>query len=49
VLAVLAVAKVGWKRTGLRRKEVYLALAVLWRAVIGGRAGSVRTMVEQGV
>ncbi|KAF9652099.1 ACBP-domain-containing protein [Thelephora ganbajun] len=49
VLAVLAVAKVGWRRTGLRRKEIYIALGVLWKAVIGGRTGRVRRMVEQGV
>jgi len=49
VLAVLAVAKVGWRRTGLRRKEIYIALGVLWRAVVGGRTGRVRRMVDQGV
>jgi len=49
VLAVLAVAKVGWKRSGMRRKEIYIGLAILWRAVVGGRAGSVRRMVDQGV
>lgn len=49
VLAVLAVAKVGWRRTGLRRKEIYIALGVLWGAVTGGRTGNVRRMVEQGV
>ena len=49
VLAVLAVAKVGWRRTGLRRKEIYIALGVLWGAVTGGRSGRVRRMVEQGV
>jgi len=48
-LAVLAIAKMGWRRTGLRRKEVYVALGLLWRAVIGGRAGRGRRMVEQGV
>ena len=49
VLAVLAVAKVGWRRTGLRRGEVYVALGVLWKAVVGSRTGRVRRMVEQGV
>ena len=49
VLAVLAIAKVGWRRSGLRRKEIYIALGVLWRAVVGGRTGRVRTTVEQGV
>jgi hypothetical protein len=49
VLAVLAVAKVGWRRTGLRRKEIYVALGFLWSAVTGGRTGRVRRMVEQGV
>lgn len=49
VLAVLAVAKVGWRRTGLRRKEIYVALGVLWGAVAGGRTGRTRRMVEQGV
>jgi len=49
VLAILAVAKVGWRRSGLKRKEIYVALGVLWRAVIGGRTGSTRRMMEQGV
>lgn len=49
VLAVLAIAKVGWRRTGLRRGEVYIALGVLWKALIGGRTGTLRRMVEQGV
>lgn len=49
VLAVLAVAKVGWRRTGLRRREVFIALGVLWRACTGVRTGRVRRMVEQGV
>ena len=49
VLAVLAVAKMGWRRTGLRRKEIYVALGVLWGAVTGGRASRVRRMVDQGV
>ena len=48
VLTVLAVMKVGWRRSGLRRKEIYIALGVLWRLVIGGRTG-VRRMVDQGV
>ena len=49
VLAVLAVAKVGWRRTGLRRKEIHIALGVLWGAVTGGRTGRARRMAEQGV
>ena len=49
VLAVLAIGKVGWKRAGLKRKEIIVALGVLWRAVIGSRAGKVRRMVDQGV
>lgn len=49
VLAVLAIAKVGWKRTGLRRKNIYVALGILWKAVIEGRTGTVRRVVEQGV
>ena len=49
VLAALAVAKVGWRRSGLRRKEIFIALGVLWRAFTGGRIGRARRMVEQGV
>lgn len=49
VLAVLAIANVGWKRTGLRRKKIYAALGTLWKAVIGGRTGTLRGMVKQGV
>jgi hypothetical protein len=49
VLAALAVAKVGWRRSGLRRREIFVALGVLWRAFTGGRTGRVRRMVEQGV
>ena len=49
VLTVLAVAKAGWRRSGLRRREIYSALGILWAAFVGGRAGRVRRMVEQGV
>jgi hypothetical protein len=49
VLAVLAIAKVGWKRTGLRRGEIYVALGILSKAVVGSRTGTLRRMVEQGV
>ena len=51
VLAVLGFANWMWRKTGLRRKEVYVALGVLWRALVGSdatpRIG--RQMVERGV
>jgi len=49
VLAVLAVVKMGWRRSGLRRKEIIIALGVLWKTIIGVRTGRVRRMVDQGV
>lgn len=49
VLTVLAIAKVGWRRTGLRRKNIYIALGALWKAVIGGRPGTARRIMEQSV
>ena len=47
VLCALAVAKAGWRRSGVRRKEVSVALRVLWRAIVGQQAP--RRMVERGV
>lgn len=48
VLAILAIAKVGWKRTGLRGKKIYVSLGVLWKAAVGGHTDTVRRMVERG-
>ncbi|KAH9927112.1 ACBP-domain-containing protein [Epithele typhae] len=47
VLCVLAVATTGWRRTGVRRREVSVALNVLWRAIVGQQAP--RHMAERGV
>lgn len=49
VLAVLAVVKMGWRRSGLRRKEIVIALGVLWRTIIGVHTSRVRRMVDQGI
>jgi len=51
LLVVLGVARWIWKKTGLRRKNVYIALGVLWRALIGseGAPREGRKMVEKGV
>ncbi|KAI0824660.1 ACBP-domain-containing protein [Trametes gibbosa] len=47
VLCFLALFKAGWRRSGVRRKEVSAALRGLWRAVSGQQG--VRHMVDQGV
>ncbi|KAF8583955.1 ACBP-domain-containing protein [Ramaria rubella] len=51
VLTVLGMAGWIWRKTGLRRKEVYVALGVLWRALTGSDAAPRRgrTMVDRGV
>ncbi|GLB33504.1 putative acyl CoA binding protein [Lyophyllum shimeji] len=35
LVCVLAVVKILWKKSGVRRREVRYALAVLWRAILG--------------
>ncbi|TFK92954.1 ACBP-domain-containing protein [Polyporus arcularius HHB13444] len=47
VLCFLAVFKLGWRRSGVRRKEVSAALRTLWRAIVGQQAP--RHMTERGV
>ena len=47
VLCFLAVFKLGWRRSGVRRREVSAALRGLWRAIVGHQAP--RHMVERGV
>ena len=48
VLCFLAVFKAGWRRSGMRRKEVINALRGLWRAILGHQ-GAVRHMVDRAV
>jgi hypothetical protein len=47
ILCVLAVLKLGWRRSGLRRGEISKALGVLWRAILGERRP--RRMIDQAV
>ncbi|KAI0650154.1 ACBP-domain-containing protein [Trametes meyenii] len=47
VLCFLAVFKAGWRRTGVRRREVVTALRGLWRAILGQQG--VRHMVDRAV
>jgi len=51
VLTVLGLARWMWRKTGLRRREVYVALGVLWRAVLGSETAprKGRNMVDRGV
>jgi hypothetical protein len=46
LLCVLAVIRILWRRSGVRRKEVRAALVVLWRAILGSKE---RTLVNRGV
>jgi len=48
VIFVLAIVRLVWRRSGIRRREVKLALVGLWRAIIGGKSPP-RQMVERGV
>ncbi|KAI0363555.1 ACBP-domain-containing protein [Pilatotrama ljubarskyi] len=48
ILCFLALFKAGWRRSGMRRKEVIAALRGLWKAILGQSQG-VRHMVERGV
>jgi hypothetical protein len=47
ILCVLAAFKVGWRRSGIRRGEIFTALGVLGRAVVGERRS--RHMIDHGV
>lgn len=57
VLFVLCVARLGWRRSGVRRREVLAALRSLGRALVGAspagmsgrRSGRERLMVNRGV
>ena len=51
ILAVFGLAGWIWRKTGLRRREVYVALGVLWRALVGsdGAPRKGRNMVDRGV
>ncbi|KAK0498328.1 hypothetical protein EDD18DRAFT_1157259 [Armillaria luteobubalina] len=46
LLCVLAFVRILWKKSGVRRREVYAALVVLWNAILGTKH---RTMVDTGV
>ena len=47
ILAVLGLVRMGWRRSGVRRREIAVALRVLWRAVVGTPAP--RALVSRGV
>jgi hypothetical protein len=49
ILTVLGLAGWMWRKTGLRRKEVYVALGVLWRALVGSNAAARRKMVDKAI
>ena len=51
ILTVLGLSGWIWRKTGLRRKEVYVALGVLWRALVGSDAAprKGRKLVDKGV
>ncbi|KAI9066381.1 ACBP-domain-containing protein [Trametes sanguinea] len=48
VLCLLALFKAGWRKSGMRRREVVAALRGLWRAIVGHH-GAVRHMVDRAV
>ncbi|KAK7061462.1 ACBP-domain-containing protein [Favolaschia claudopus] len=48
LLCVLAVIRLLWKKSGVRRREVNAALLALWRAIIGSKKPP-RVMVDRGV
>lgn len=47
LVCVLAVVRLLWKRSGVRRREVHIALRVLWHAILGAKPD--RVMIDQGV
>jgi hypothetical protein len=51
ILTVFGMAGWIWRKTGLRRREVYAALGVLWRALVGSDAvpREGKRMVDKGV
>ncbi|KAF7353048.1 ACBP-domain-containing protein [Mycena venus] len=48
LLCVLAVIRLLWRKSGVRRREVNAALVALWRAILGTKKAP-RTMVDRGV
>ncbi|KAI9001320.1 acyl CoA binding protein-domain-containing protein [Trametes punicea] len=48
VLCLLAAFRAGWRKSGMRRKEVIAALRGLWRAILG-QSAAVRHMVDRAV
>lgn len=47
LLCVLAMTKIAWRKTGMRRREVYAALGILWRALVGHKRP--RVLVDRAV
>lgn len=47
LLCVLAMTKIAWRKSGMRRREVYAALGALWRALIGQRRP--RVLIDRAV
>lgn len=47
ILAVLALVRAGWRKSGVRRREIAHALRVLWRAVVGEQVP--RALISRGV
>jgi hypothetical protein len=48
LLCVIAVIRLLWRKSGVRRREVNAALIALWRAIIGTKKAP-RVMVNRGV
>ncbi|KNZ79197.1 Acyl-CoA-binding like protein [Termitomyces sp. J132] len=47
LVCVLAIVRLLWKRSGVRRREVNFALRVLWQAILGAKPD--RVMIDRGV
>ncbi|RDB23275.1 hypothetical protein Hypma_009659 [Hypsizygus marmoreus] len=47
LFCVLAVIRLLWRKSGVRRREVRVALVVLWRAIVGSKPE--RRLIDRGV
>lgn len=49
VLVVAAIARAGWRRSGMRRREVLRALKGVWGAVVGPGTATGRVLIDRAV